>query len=345
MGSSSSTLSQADFNKMLSASGQIKSGCQCDLSEVKANISSNTDQIKGLSANGISDTVISEMNKAGPIKDDITKQITDIVQQNYVKSSDLQSLITKDGDGNIVIGQDGATSVQFGSTQKPLALAAGDVTSSGKVTASSVEASSVEALTDFTLSANGYSNLHVEAKGSDTVITAGDGTKQITLESSLSVKGELDMNKNDIDHVGKLTYADVSGSNSTAYTVLSGNELGTIVNTDSTTSDKYPSNKDVDNATTRGSILFGSPVNASAININPTPSWEAHNKFPGDTKKEFDGWDGHGHLYVNEGWATSKGTDIHTASVSASTFNASGSYRVNSGACYGPSPSWNACSS
>ena len=72
MGSSSSTLSQNDFNKMLSASGQINSGCQCDLSEVKANISSNTDQIKGLSANGISDTVISEMNKAGPIKDDLS---------------------------------------------------------------------------------------------------------------------------------------------------------------------------------------------------------------------------------------------------------------------------------
>ena len=79
IGASSSTLSQNDFNKMLAASGQASS-CQCDLSQVKADISSNTDQIKGLSANGISDTVISEMNKAGPIKDNITKQITETVQ-------------------------------------------------------------------------------------------------------------------------------------------------------------------------------------------------------------------------------------------------------------------------
>ena len=127
MGASSSTLSQADFNKMLEASGKADGGgCQCDLSEMKADISTNKEQINGLSTNGISDTVISEMNKAGPIKDNITKQITETVQQNYVKSSDLNSLISQQDD-KIIIGS-GAKSVQLGSDARTTSSASSRTT-------------------------------------------------------------------------------------------------------------------------------------------------------------------------------------------------------------------------
>ena len=135
MGASSSTLSQADFNKMLAASGG--GSCQCDLSQVKADISSNTDQINSLSTNSISDTVISEMNKDGPIKTNITKQITDTVQQNYVKSSDLNSLISQQ-DGKIVIGTSDSKGVQIASGDLTVT---GDVNTTGNVVGSFLVAS------------------------------------------------------------------------------------------------------------------------------------------------------------------------------------------------------------
>lgn len=217
MGSSSSTLSQDDFDKMLEASSAY--GCKCVLSDMKADISTNKadinanlQQIKGLSSDGISETVISVMNKPGSdVQQAITKQVNDTVQQYYVKSSDLQSLISQN-DGNIIIGSE-AKSVQFGGDAKsPLSLTGiSDLTAQGTIQGTSLTdgtasltAGAATGITNLTASGtidsynlNGKSlNLYVDG---DKWQTSGNIVSNYGTKSGFSIDGKGNLSNRSIN--------------------------------------------------------------------------------------------------------------------------------------------------